>query len=428
MSNNHSFLQAILTEPDNDTPRLIYADWLEENGEPERAEFIRLQVELEPLRIPTSDPEAELERHRRLHRIPPGKAEPWEEWIVGKSLKREEDLLFQFRKRWLGPAVELWEDYQTHFNPEFRRGFVESVGVGLTALVDQGQKIHDGCPMLRELIVYGSMGRGKQLASCAAVAGVPRIVIAGWVTVEDASALLNSPHFSNLRSLTVYIEAEGDPRAVRMLARLPRLYDLRLVQVWGGIEADNPQELDDQAIRLVALIRKDQPELKIHLERPFARRFPLDGINIGHGIDAGYLPDGQAVLIWESKLTLVMYFDEGGHFVREEQLDLSQKLVKPPVYSWEDCDAEELIQVLGDEIGFTAGPIFVREFFSESTDIGVMCWDSNMVEEVGWPGPRSPEFDEESGAEIYRWWNTFQFALPFGNYYWADGLGQIHTS
>jgi uncharacterized protein (TIGR02996 family) len=39
-----AFLTDILANRDNDTPRLIYADWLDDNGEGERAEFIRLQV------------------------------------------------------------------------------------------------------------------------------------------------------------------------------------------------------------------------------------------------------------------------------------------------------------------------------------------------------------------------------------------------
>jgi uncharacterized protein (TIGR02996 family) len=43
MADHAGFLEAIGDEPDDDTPRLIYADWLEEHGEPERAEFIRLQ-------------------------------------------------------------------------------------------------------------------------------------------------------------------------------------------------------------------------------------------------------------------------------------------------------------------------------------------------------------------------------------------------
>ena len=34
----------ILERPDDDVARLVYADWLEENGEAERAEFIRRQI------------------------------------------------------------------------------------------------------------------------------------------------------------------------------------------------------------------------------------------------------------------------------------------------------------------------------------------------------------------------------------------------
>src|SRR5215212_11486943 len=37
---------AIIQNPDDDTVRLAYADWLQENGDEERAEFIRLQIEI----------------------------------------------------------------------------------------------------------------------------------------------------------------------------------------------------------------------------------------------------------------------------------------------------------------------------------------------------------------------------------------------
>ena len=40
-----SFLQAIRAEPEDDTLRLVFADWLDDHGQPERAEFIRLQIE-----------------------------------------------------------------------------------------------------------------------------------------------------------------------------------------------------------------------------------------------------------------------------------------------------------------------------------------------------------------------------------------------
>ena len=38
-----AFLAEIIAHPEDDTPRLIFADWLEEHGEEERAEFIRVQ-------------------------------------------------------------------------------------------------------------------------------------------------------------------------------------------------------------------------------------------------------------------------------------------------------------------------------------------------------------------------------------------------
>lgn len=40
------FLDAIIAEPADDRPRLVFADWLEEQGQSDRAEFIRVQCEI----------------------------------------------------------------------------------------------------------------------------------------------------------------------------------------------------------------------------------------------------------------------------------------------------------------------------------------------------------------------------------------------
>jgi uncharacterized protein (TIGR02996 family) len=53
MTDEAALLAAILARPDEDTPRLMYADWLDEHGQPERAEFIRIQCD------PTADEAAE---------------------------------------------------------------------------------------------------------------------------------------------------------------------------------------------------------------------------------------------------------------------------------------------------------------------------------------------------------------------------------
>jgi uncharacterized protein (TIGR02996 family) len=44
MNEREALLRAVCEHPDDDTPRLVFADWLDENGEPDRAEFIRLQI------------------------------------------------------------------------------------------------------------------------------------------------------------------------------------------------------------------------------------------------------------------------------------------------------------------------------------------------------------------------------------------------
>lgn len=49
MNDHDAFIAAICAKPDDDLPRLIFADWLDDRGEHERAEFIRVQCELESL-------------------------------------------------------------------------------------------------------------------------------------------------------------------------------------------------------------------------------------------------------------------------------------------------------------------------------------------------------------------------------------------
>ncbi|MBP3957706.1 TIGR02996 domain-containing protein [Gemmata sp. G18] len=69
----NALLAAIAAEPVEDVHRLAYADWLDENGRHERAEFIRVQCERAVLERPARlfswhDPECRRNagRHRRL--------------------------------------------------------------------------------------------------------------------------------------------------------------------------------------------------------------------------------------------------------------------------------------------------------------------------------------------------------------------------
>src|SRR5688572_5456689 len=48
MSDRDALLRAIIDNPADDAPRLVYADWLDEHGDPDRAEFIRLTAGRRP--------------------------------------------------------------------------------------------------------------------------------------------------------------------------------------------------------------------------------------------------------------------------------------------------------------------------------------------------------------------------------------------
>ncbi|HEX3147199.1 MAG TPA: TIGR02996 domain-containing protein [Gemmataceae bacterium] len=71
-ANDRAFVATIIESPDDDAPRLIYADWLDEQGEADRAEFIRLQVR--EARMTADDPElpgvhARAEYLGRIHHV-----------------------------------------------------------------------------------------------------------------------------------------------------------------------------------------------------------------------------------------------------------------------------------------------------------------------------------------------------------------------
>lgn len=419
-------LAAVAADPDDDVPRLVLADYLDERGDP-LGEFIRLQMALEPLRIPRADPAGELERHKRLAGIPPGGDWRVKSWEVARQIDREADLRRMHQAEWLGEAAPLLEE-SAHWNPEFRRGFVASAQVGLTALGDCGVAVRRSCPTLQRLIVLGTLGRGEELASCPALAGLPALTLAGWLTAEDATAVARSRHLKGLRSLTVWIGNQGEEEAIPTLAGLKGLRELTLVQLYGGLntEGEDPEAFDEHAEGLAETVRRLRPDCRVSIERPFARRFPLDGRHVGRGLDAGHLPDGQAVLIVEGRQAVLMRFDEEGFLAGEELLDLRARLKQPRGKNPRGHDREELLALLEHVIGFVPGPIFVREFTSTLSDVQLHSFAAELGE-INSPRTTDPEEGEEIAHTIYWWFSTSQFVLPFGNHNWANGLGRIHS-
>src|SRR5688572_7618498 len=108
MNTDEQFLKLIRADPGNPAARLVYADWLDELGDPQ-GEFIRVQCELER-------PGLSALKQRQLR-------------------ERERELLDEHEAEWLEPVAPMklktaaWR---------FRRGFVEEV------TIDAGEYIKHG--------------------------------------------------------------------------------------------------------------------------------------------------------------------------------------------------------------------------------------------------------------------------------------------
>jgi len=71
VTDREALYQAVLANPEDDLPRLVFADWLEEHGEGAYAAFIRVQCEL--ARVPEYDvawAKARLDEDRWIHGVP----------------------------------------------------------------------------------------------------------------------------------------------------------------------------------------------------------------------------------------------------------------------------------------------------------------------------------------------------------------------
>jgi uncharacterized protein (TIGR02996 family) len=96
MNQEGPFIRAIAADPENEVPRLIYADWLEEQGDP-RGEYLRLECHLATLAQEDPQFDPVVVRFRELH----GMINPDWRAAVARS-KVERCRLFEFRcpKRW----------------------------------------------------------------------------------------------------------------------------------------------------------------------------------------------------------------------------------------------------------------------------------------------------------------------------------------
>src|SRR5579885_649141 len=279
MSDRAAFLAAVRATPADDLPRLVFADWLDEHGDP-LGEFVRVQLELEPLRDRLDDPR------------------------VRDLMRREADLLARHREAWLGPAADLEEQYP-QFGPVFVRGFPERVCVSLDTLLARGGELFAACPTLREVAVYDVAGRGDELADCPHLAHVETLEIADWLDENDRRVLMASgTRLGGIPSIRMWLGNPDDNHQYSGWQGVPKgCRDCEFVQLFSGVSSgEHPADrlrLEWAAKELVKQVNGLVGRQIARVTRPPDRMLPLAG-DLGYGMLAGRYanqPKAQPVIV-----------------------------------------------------------------------------------------------------------------------------------
>jgi uncharacterized protein (TIGR02996 family) len=250
MADRRAFLEAIASNLDDDAPRLVFADWLEEHGDEHdraRAAFIRVQCEL--ARLPAGDPRRE------------------------DLARREEELLAGHGMAWVAPlgpgrAAEYWLGRlpATTSSPgqrPWRRGFPRWPRFFVQDYLGEAEKLL-AREVVQDVILELNLDRDRpgteEDAWVERLAASPRLGLAGALHGPSSgfgprrfSILLRSPHLARLCEIDLFEDLIG-LEGIRALVESPAPFGLRRLCLNGAISLDEDEETAEavEAVRLLA--------------------------------------------------------------------------------------------------------------------------------------------------------------------------------
>jgi len=338
-----AFLQRIRAHPDDDAPRLIYADWLEEQGMvgnpewgPERARFIRVQIALARLLVEIEPEEPNISASDRVER------ESARRKLEAKLREDARDLEDAYREDWTIP----FRKGGLADGVVFRRGFVEEVNVAAPMwirhahelflagpirhihLLDLGGNLPLAfqCPYLNRLVaftVYAQHARrplARAIAESQYLTGL-KILHLGRNRFEDDSAelLATSPTLANLEELDLSENELGETGA-RSLAASSYLGNVKYLELRHNRLGPTGAEAVAGSERLTSLHRLGLAGNEIGVARLYSlsRAHDLLRVPILDLSDNGLTAAGlQVILTRANQMT-------EANAVRVVELDLSQ--------------------------------------------------------------------------------------------------------
>lgn len=416
MNERDAFLRGIATNLYDDTPRLAFADWLDEHGEHDRAEFIRVQCEFEPIRDQYEIPRAAELHEREKH--------------FGSAGTHQYDVA----RAWLGAMPQGWDDWQKGASIEYRRGFPDTLALPARTFLEFGAKIRELHPTIRRVVLFCINEYGERLAVCPALADLAELELACWYSDADARALARSTHLTELRVLELWLGRTPpltDGKLCRIIAASkawPKLRELSLLNP-DNKNAKRRKKLAETANtvagREIAVYRPGYPET-FPFAADFWYTFP------------GYLPDGRMAMADEDHETnpptlCVITFDKNGKQTKEViRVPVPDEVVNLPPSVWyehKDVLKQQLIEVLGFKPGF----IRVRDVRFPADRHGAYspCWHGDVWEEMfGFPDEDTEaswsEWETGNGGACWRHLRNQEWI--FGWDRWGDKTGHIHST
>lgn len=432
MSEEAALLAAIAAHPDEDTPRLAYADWLEENRpgpvlrrgrgrkltQNPRAEFIRAQIELARRSDYDTSPETNALRDR-CEEIQKAHGHEWRGEFATDTLR--------------------WQ-----LQPEYRRGFPEHLRTPACWFLEYGEAIRRVFPTVTTLSVYRVNGWGERLAKSKHLRGLRELRVPCWCGAADVRALANSPNLKSLERLTFWTvgwsrQLAAAWREVGRSKAWPRLEQLTLV--WD-LTAQAREAVNNEAWRLLAACVD-----------PLERTYPFAS-DFDHTFFVGKLSDGRQVFAacpWVGKKTIpLLIFDAAGKQLGHQKVRIPDKQIlrgKARQETWpmfaarRDATFQEYRALVCEKLGAVPADIRVGQFVLAGS--GVLCSPGNMSAEDGnllwtaddpdenFDGPYGPRDGAELGigGRVERWlgdhgWFTFTPAEGARPYY-IGGRGRI---
>jgi uncharacterized protein (TIGR02996 family) len=250
MNDHDALLHAIGEHPEEDTPRLMYADWLEENGDADRADFVRNQVALG--RFDLNDPDrAPLVRKNARY--------------LTNNVPYWRSLLPQV------PKVD-WGD--------FNRGLIEEVQAQTEEPIVRHAAAIFAVPGIHVLRLRW-LNRGDTLARVPQLSRLRALrMVAGRTQSPELRALFASPHLGLLTAIDLHGNHADDAFATQLAgSRFPDLAEIWLgsntIGNLGALALANSSHLDNVRVLDLRNNRITDPAVRAALRRRFGKALQM---------------------------------------------------------------------------------------------------------------------------------------------------------